>query len=48
MPHGRATWSPTWDFHFLIYKKREMVTSTLRALVKNPIKEIFYGKRKKN
>ena len=27
---------------------REMLTSTLRALVKNPVKESFYGKRKKN
>ena len=27
---------------------REMLTSALRALVKNPIEEIFYGKRKKN
>ena len=46
MPHGRATWSPTWDFHFLIYKKIEMLTSALRALVKNPIKESFYGEKK--
>ena len=27
--------------------RREMLTSVLRALVKNPIKESFYGKRKK-
>ena len=27
---------------------REMLTSSLRALVKNPVKESFYGKRKKN
>ena len=26
---------------------REMLISTLRALVKNPVKESFYGKRKK-
>jgi len=26
---------------------REMLTSALRALVKNPVKESFYGKRKK-
>ena len=25
----------------------EMLTSALRALVKNPVKESFYGKRKK-
>ena len=25
-----------------------MLTSVLRALVKNPIKKSFYGKRKKN
>ena len=27
--------------------KREMLTSALRALVKNPVKESFYGKIKK-
>ena len=27
---------------------REMLTSALRTLVKNPVKESFYGKRKKN
>ena len=29
-------------------KNREMLTSALRAFIKNPIKESFYGKRKKN
>jgi len=27
---------------------REMLTSTFRTLIKNPVKESFYGKRKKN
>ena len=26
---------------------REMLTSALKTLVKNPVKESFYGKRKK-
>ena len=29
------------------FRKREMLTSALRALVNNPVKESFYGKRKK-
>ena len=29
-------------------KNRKMLTSALRAFIKNPIKESFYGKRKKN
>ena len=28
--------------------KREMLTSALRVLIKNPVKESFYGKRKNN
>ena len=30
-----------------IYFLREMLTSTLRTLINNPVKENFYGKRKK-
>ena len=30
-----------------MFKLREMLTSALRALVKNLIKESFYGKKKK-
>ena len=34
--------------HVYISKsKREILMSTLRVLVKNPVKESFYGKRKK-
>ena len=32
--------------HF-VFQKREILTSALRALVKNLVKENFYGKRKK-
>ena len=32
--------------NYIIYF-REMLTSTFRVLVKNPVKESFYGKRKK-
>ena len=32
----------------LLYVCWVMLTSTFRALVKNPVKERFYGKRKKN
>ena len=34
------------DGYQIIYY-REMLISALRALVKNPVKESFYGKRKK-
>ena len=30
-----------------VFCKREMLTNILRALVNNPFKKIFYGKRKK-
>ena len=32
---------------FLEFKIRMMITNALRILIKNPVKEIFYGKRKK-
>jgi len=30
-----------------IKKKKKMITNVLRTLVKNPVKESFYGKMKK-
>ena len=32
---------------YRVLNKREMLTGALRALVKNPVKESFYGKKKK-
>ena len=38
---------PKQYINIYIYIYREMLTSALRALVKDPVKESFYGKRKK-